>query len=194
MLQLIRPTIEALPSYREALERGWSPETASDDAIGRELAAIERDPAGFIDLTEDLEARGGPVILPDGTQVRRLPGFRRWLWDGDFAGSFSFRFDPEHGEALPPTCLGHIGYTVPAWKRGRGYATRGLSMLLAEIRVYPLAFVTITTDLENEASQRVIAANGGYLLERFEPEAAYGGGERLRWRVDLKPAPMDARP
>jgi hypothetical protein len=78
-LQLIRPTLDTLPSYRDALERGWSPDTTSDAAIGRELAAIDKDPAEFIALTEDLEARGGPVILADGTEVRRLPGFRRWL-------------------------------------------------------------------------------------------------------------------
>ena len=93
MLQLIRPTLDALASYRAALERGWSPDNTSDAAIGRELAAIAHDPAQFIALTEDLEANGAPVILPDGTEVRRLPGFRRWLWDGEFAGSVSFRFD-----------------------------------------------------------------------------------------------------
>jgi len=185
MLQLIRPTIEALPSYRSALERGWSPDTTSDAAIDRELAAIENDPAAFIALTEDLEARGAPVILPDGSEVRRLPGFRRWLWDGDFAGSFSFRFDPEQGEALPPTCLGHIGYTVPAWKRGRGYATRGLALLLDEVRAFPLRFVTVTTAQDNVASQGVIIANGGRLIDRFVTEKAHGAAEHLRWRIDL---------
>lgn len=185
MLQLIRPTIDALASYREALQRGWSPDTTSDAAIGRQLAAIAEDPVQFIDLMEDLEARAAPVILPDGSEVRRLPGFHRWLWDGDFAGSFSFRFDPERGEDLPPTCLGHIGYTVPAWKRGRGYATRGLGMLLAEIRRFPLAYVTITTARDNEASQKVITANAGRFVETFVAEPAHGGGERLRWRIDM---------
>ena len=194
MLQLIRPTIEALPSYRDALERGWSPDTTSDAAIGHELAEIAEDAVRFIALMEDLEARAAPVVLPDGTQVRRLPGFRRWLWDGHFAGSFSFRFDPEHGEALPPTCLGHIGYAVPAWKRQRGYATLGLGLLLTEIRRFPLAYVTITTALDNEASQKVITANGGYLLETFVAEPAHGGGERLRWRVDLHPRPTGGEP
>jgi predicted acetyltransferase len=185
-IQLIRPTLDALPSYRDALKRGWSPDTTSDAAIGRELAAIEEDPDAFVALMEDLEAKGAPVILPDGTEVRRLPGFRRWLWDGDFAGSFSFRFDPAQGEALPPTCLGHIGYAVPAWKRGRGYATQGLALLLAELRGLPLKFVTITTALDNIASHKVIVANGGRLVERFVAEPAYGADEHLRWRIDLQ--------
>ena len=185
MLELIKPTLDTLPSYRDALERGWSPDNTSDAAIARELDAIARDSAGFIALSEDLEAKGVPIILPDGTQVRRLPGFRRWLWDGDFAGSLSFRFDPEQGEALPPTCLGHIGYAVPPWKRGRGYASRGLAMLLMEVRAFPLKFVTITTALDNDISQKVIVANGGRLVERFLAEPTHGAGERLRWRIDL---------
>ena len=32
----------------------------------------------------DREASGDPIILPDGTKVSRLPGYRRWLWDGGF--------------------------------------------------------------------------------------------------------------
>ena len=184
-IQLIRPTLDALPSYRDALTRGWSPDTTSDATIGRQLAAIADDPAAFIAHMEDLDAKGPPIVLPDGTEVRRLPGFGRWLWDGDFAGAFSFRYDPERGEALPPTCLGHIGYTVPAWKRRRGYATRGLGMLLDEVRAFPLRFVTITTAQDNIASQKVITANGGRLVERFVTEPAHGAAEHLRWRIDL---------
>ena len=155
MLELIKPTLDTLPSYRDALERGWSPDNTSDAAIARELDAIARDSAGFIALSEDLEAKGVPIILP------------------------------EQGEALPPTCLGHIGYAVPPWKRGRGYASRGLAMLLMEVRAFPLKFVTITTALDNDISQKVIVANGGRLVERFLAEPTHGAGERLRWRIDL---------
>jgi predicted acetyltransferase len=185
MLQLIRPTVDALPSYQAALERGWSPSSTRNAIIARELAAIARDPADFIALTQNLEGGGAPIILPDDTQVPRLPGFSRWLWDGEFAGSLSFRFSPGDGEMLPAYCLGHIGYAVPAWKRGLGYATRGLAMLLEEVRTYPLAFVTLTTDPHNEPSRKVIVANGGRLVERFITEPAYGGAEHLRWRIDL---------
>lgn len=184
VVQLIRPNLDALPSYRSALERGWSPDTLSDAAIGRELSAIADDPAGFIDLMEDLKAAGGPIILPDGAQVARLPGFRRWLWDGEFAGSFSFRFRPG-SETLPPHCLGHIGYAVPEWKRGRGYAARGLELMLPELGRHGLRYVLIATRPDNLASQKVVIANGGYLVERYVP-AEYELGEIMRWRIDLQ--------
>ena len=44
----------------------------------------------------------------------------------------------------------------------------------------------ITTEEDNVASQGVIANNGGVLLERFEKAAGYGGGESLRFRIDLR--------
>ena len=74
-------------------------------------------------------------------QVARLPGYRRWLWDGEFCGSIDFRWQPGT-TALPPHCLGHIGYGVVPWKQGRGYATRALSLLLPAARAEGLAFVS----------------------------------------------------
>ena len=38
---------------------------------------------------------------------------------------------------------------------------------------------------DNIPSKKVITSNGGNLLERFTKEAAYGGKEALRWRIDL---------
>jgi predicted acetyltransferase len=45
--------------------------------------------------------------------------------------------------------------------------------------------VELTTDIDNVASQRVIQANGGRLVERFQKPAYYGGGDSLRYRIDL---------
>jgi hypothetical protein len=45
------------------------------------------DPAAFVARLDDPQTKSGPVILPDGSTVAQLPGFRRWLWDGAFCGS-----------------------------------------------------------------------------------------------------------
>jgi predicted acetyltransferase len=124
------------------------------------------------------------VTLPDGSVVPRLPGFRRWLWDGGFSGSIGFRWQPGTS-ALPPHVLGHIGFAVVPWKRRRGYATRALGLLLHEAGDKGLTFVELTTDLDNIASQRVTQANGGQLVERFKKPAAYGGTEACRFRINL---------
>jgi predicted acetyltransferase len=181
-MELVWPAAEHLPSYRSALERGWSPNTLRVEAGREELAWIDRDPAGFLAFLVDLEGAGPPVVLPDGTRVPRLPGYRRWMWDGEFCGSIGFRRQPGTCE-LPPHVLGHIGYAVVPWKQGRGHATRALALLLAELRDMP--YVELTTDPDNLASRRVIEANGGVLFERFTKAGAYGGAEGLRYRIAL---------
>lgn len=186
---LIVPSLEALPSYMEALRRGWSPDNTRPAAAADELARAEADPAGFVTALDDPEGRGGPITLPDGTTVPRLPGFRRWIWDGEAVGSIGFRWQ-RGTTALPPHVLGHIGYAVVPWKRRRGYATAALALLLAEIRslgvvAAGLTHVELTADPGNPASQRVITSNGGYLVERFAKLPAYGGGETLRFRIGL---------
>lgn len=127
---------------------------------------MRRDLVAFIGSMVDREAKGGPVTLPDGSTVPRIPGYRRWLWDGEFCGSIGFRWQPGT-TALPPHCLGHIGYAVVPWKQRLGYATFALRLLLPEVRAEGLPFVEITTDPENNPSQRVVLANGGVLVETF---------------------------
>jgi predicted acetyltransferase len=183
-LKLIKPTLEHLDSYIATLREGWSPSSIRPEQALEELDNIERDPAAFLAKFDDPDAKGGPVTLPDGSQVPRLPGFRRWMWDGEFSGNIGFRWQPGT-EALPPSCLGHIGYSVAPNKRRRGYATEGLRLMLQlpELRAAGLAYVEITTDTDNLPSQKVVEANGGRLVERFTKIAAVGGGETLLFRI-----------
>lgn len=184
-MQVGWPAPPYLPGYVAALERGWSSDNVHGEAAAREeLALIAADPGRFLASLVDREAAGDPILLPDGSRVPRLPGYRKWLWDGEFCGSVSFRWQP--GTAvLPAYCLGHIGYGVVPWKRGRGYATAALRALLPEAKEEGLPYVEIVTDPSNLASQRVIQANGGVLVERFMKPAPYGVAEGLRFRIQL---------
>jgi predicted acetyltransferase len=185
-MQLVWPAELHLQSYVAALRRGWSADTVRGEiAAQEELERIDRDPVAFLASLVDREAKGDPVKLPDGSTVARIPGFRRWLWDGEFCGSIGFRWQPGT-PALPPHCLGHIGYAVVPWKQRRGYATAALRQLLPQAKAEGLPYVEITTDPANVASQRVILANGGVLVERFTKPPQYGNVEGLRYRIDLQ--------
>jgi predicted acetyltransferase len=184
-LQLVWPAEEYLHGYIDALQRGWSPNNLRGEAAAREeLQKISKDPFKFLQSKVDYEAAGEPITLPDGSSVPRLPGYSRWLWDGEFCGVIGLRW--QHGtNALPPHCLGHIGYSVVPWKRRRGYATLALRLLLPEAKTVGLEYVELTTEPSNIASQRVIEANGGILIERFITPPQFGSIEDFRYRIAL---------
>jgi predicted acetyltransferase len=191
-VHLLVPSLAHLDAYAAALRRGWSPDNVRlEEAAREELELIADDPAGFVSLLDDREAKGAPITLPDGSQVPRLPGYRRWMWDGEFCGSIGFRWQPGTA-ALPSHCLGHIGYAVVPWKRGHGYATRALALLLPEARKEGLDYVELTTDVDNLPSQKVITANGGAFIKRFRKDPAYGEVEALLFRIPLVSAATGA--
>ena len=183
-MELVWPSEPHLASYVAALERGWSPDNTRPEAADEELAKIARDPAAFLRELVDPEGNGPRVIMPDGSTVPRLPGYRKWMWDGEFCGSIGIRWQPGTS-ALPAHVLGHIGYAVVPWKRGLGYATLALKLLLPEARALGLEYVELTTDPDNVASQRVVTANGGVLVERFVKTAQHHHAEAVRFRIDL---------
>ncbi len=184
-LTLVWPAREHLESYRSALERGWSPDNArGETARLEELAAIASDADGYLAGLVDREGRGRPITLPDGTTVPRLPGYRRWMWNGEFVGAIGLRWQPG-SDALPAHVLGHIGYTVVPWQRNRGYATQALGLLLPDARAEGLRSVELTAEPDNIASRRVIEANGGTLVETFSTPSAYGHRQAVRYRIVL---------
>jgi predicted acetyltransferase len=188
-MQLVRPGSEYLSGYVAALERGWSADNERGvEAAREELSRIYADAAAFLASMEDREGKGPPVTLPDGSAAPRLPGFRRWLWDGEFCGSIGLRRQPGTS-ALPPHCLGHIGYAVVPWKQCLGYAKAALRLILPEAKAVGLPYVEITTDPNNTASQRVIEANGGVLVEHIIKPPQFGSKPGLRFRIALVTAP-----
>jgi predicted acetyltransferase len=184
-MELVWPGRQYLSSYAAALRRGWSPDNVRGEAAAREqLAAIAADQDAFVASLVDREAKGDPIVLADGTTVKRLPGYMKWMWDGEFCGSIGFRWQPGT-EALPPYCLGHIGYAVVPWKRGRGYATEALRAMLKDAAAEGLRYVEITTATGNDPSRRVIDKNGGVLIEEFVTVPELGSRRELRFRIPL---------
>ena len=184
-IELVVPTLERLPHYVDALKRDWSPDSLRGRvAADEQLAAIDKDAAGYIGRQTDPEAKGLPVTLPDGSKVARIPGRQFWIWDGDFCGVLGLRWQ-NGSAALPPHVLGHVGYTVVPWKRRQGCATQALRQVLPYAQALGLPYVEVTTDPDNLASQKVITANGGVLIETFTKPAAFGSVPGLRYRIPL---------
>ncbi|MYA87214.1 MAG: GNAT family N-acetyltransferase [Boseongicola sp. SB0662_bin_57] len=185
MTVLFTPSAELLPGYVAALERGWSPDNLRPQAAAEQLALIGQDPDAFLAHQNDLEGNGPPVTLVDGSVAPRLPCLRRWIHKDGFAGRISLRWQPGT-EALPPICLGHVGYAVVPWRRREGLASAALIELLPSAHALGMSHVDLATDPDNPASIGVIKNAGGLLVEEFEAPPQVGGGAHLLFRIELQ--------
>jgi predicted acetyltransferase len=185
MTQLIQPNPAQIRDYLDALRLGFNPNPMLGER-GRTLAielAQER-PSEYIALAQDPQAKGPPILCPDGSTVARLPSILRWIWDEGFCGTIGLRWQAGTTD-LPPTCLGHIGYAVVPWRQGFGVATRALALMLQEARALGMPFVTLATRQDFLASQRVILKNGGVALGEFVTPPELGSEQGIRFRIDL---------
>lgn len=184
-MELVLPTAERAASFIAARDRGFSFDMNPDpDAIARLTEEIRRDPTAYVESLNDRDPAGRTVTLADGTQAPRLPNLTRWMWDDEFAGSISFRWQPGT-DALPEHVLGHIGYAVVEWRRGLGYATQALRDVLDLPRAEGLRRVELTTNVDNIASQRVILNNGGVLVGIRDRPKSQGGQPLHYYVIDL---------
>ena len=183
MTLLVIPTRTDLDTYLDALRRGWSPDNSSRASLTavEHARQIDTDPDAFLAM-HDSPRPNDLIILPDGSSAPRLPSIRRWIWSGGFCGTISLRWSLNG--PLPDYVLGHIGYSVVPWRRREGHATRALGLMLREAASLGLPWVDVTTDLDNEASQKAILANGGRFSGMIERPASHGGGDIMLYRID----------
>ena len=183
LMQLVWPSIDTLPGYVDALERGWSHDNARGKAAAdEELVRIAQDPVAFIAGMVDREAKGPPVVMPDGSTVPRLPGYRRWMWAANSAAASACAGSPGR-----PRCR-RIASVTSVTRSSRGNriaanASAALQAMLVHAREEGLPFVEVTTDPDNLASQRVIEKNGGVLYERFTKPEQFDSKSGLRYRI-----------
>ena len=114
----------------------------------------------------------GFVAERRGVRIRwRVPSTVFWYVSGQhYLGTLVIRHQltPELAEAG-----GHVGYhVVTPWRR-QGHATRMLAAGLDECRRLGLQRVLLTCAVDNEASRRVILANGGVFDGRARGECRF---------------------
>ncbi len=191
---LQKPTIEQMSEFIAALKTGWSPSNTRPELAQELVDSIGRDPNSYLLLSDDVHGEGPPVTLPDGSQVDRLPGIVRWIWCDGFCGVMSLRWQIGTME-LPPTCLGHVGYSVVPWRRGEGLATAALIELIPLARDLGLPYVDLTVDADNRGSQRVIEKASGQRLGNVAKPQVYDAEEAWLYRIETgladlnRPAP-----
>ncbi|MGR9345505.1 GNAT family N-acetyltransferase [Rhizobium leguminosarum] len=159
---LLQPDLENLSGFEAALAAGWSPDPrrAGNEAhVHGELQRLRQNRLGFLhDLIPDGRQRAGFGSPPLTTHLF-------WIWDGEFCGSISLRFQAGT-EELPPEVSGHVGYSVVPWKQRNGHATTALSLLMAVASKEGLDRLVVLCNEDNDASRRVIERNGGELFMR----------------------------
>ena len=131
--------------------------------------------AGFLGYDLERLQREFPTFIWDlcrlGQRQRlRSTGYQDrvlWLVDGGhYLGQTSIR--PELNTPYLITYGGHIGYSIRPSRRRRGYGRRILTLALERAAAMGLERTLVTCDADNQASRRIIEANGG----RFESAMA----------------------
>jgi predicted acetyltransferase len=138
----------------------WPTTAVRGSFLAGELASSELEGTSAGWLGPAREDFGAFVAQRRGVRTRwGVPSTVFWYVSGPhYIGTLvvRHRLTPELAEAG-----GHVGYhVVPPWRR-QGHATRMLAAGLAECRRLGLDRVLLTCAAGNQASRRVILANGG---------------------------------
>lgn len=169
-IELSEPSVDLKDSYLSALEEYKSRGIPLDGGI----AEFGDDFDKYVQHLKD-ESMGINI------KEDRVPQSTYWITDKDgYAGRISIRH--KLNEKLLESG-GNIGYGIISSKRGRGYASKALELVLVKAREMGLNKVLLTCSTINDGSKRVIEKNGGIL----ENEVLGKDGEpsKLRFWIDL---------
>jgi predicted acetyltransferase len=156
---LIPPDRKYKDSFADALEEGLflAPSLQEDIALVR---------ADFDEFMRQRHDPSRPVVLPDGTEVERLPQTDLWLVrEGKFIGLASLR--PQLNDTLKKRG-GNVGYAVRKSERRKGYGKLILKLALPHLKAMGLQKALITCHDQNKGSIRIIEGAGGVLQDKVE--------------------------
>lgn len=178
--RLVTPDLAHMASFVDALREGYQRDTLRAETP-QAIAQIAREPDWFLRQLNDPPAH---IVLPDGTLGERVLETQLWYVEGDeFLGSISVR---HRLNAILEQWGGHIGYAVRPSAWGRGHATAMLAAMLDHVRAHlPLERVTLTANVKNLASIRVIEKNGGVFHDEIAHPWIEGDTGRRYW-IDLR--------
>lgn len=175
--RLVAPSERWRASFVAALKEGFRRGNRAA-MTGREIAAVERDFAGFL---ADRVRQTGSIVLPSGKRVKSVPFSLHWLVEGEvFVGEMSFRHELNDYLRLSG---GHIGYGIRPSLRGRGFGKRLLALGKVRAQAQGLGALLVTCHDDNPASARIIEANGGELEDIVDD--IFGGGPLRRYWIRL---------
>lgn len=111
----------------------------------------------------ELMMHENPVNMPDWF----VPETYYYLWDGEvLVGEFRIR---HYLTEVLKTGAGHFGYSIKKEYRGRGYATKGMTLTLELAReIVPEEEIYLRVLKSNTPSFKVICKNGAYVAGEDE--------------------------
>jgi predicted acetyltransferase len=133
--------------------------------------------AEFVALTRAMDRNAAGVELPED----RVPGSTFWLVEGEvYLGRVDIRHwltDDLRRDG------GHVGYSIRPSARRNGYGRLSLKLALVECCALGMDRVLVTCDITNEASRRIIEANGGILEDVIGVEGREAS--TMRFWIDI---------
>ncbi len=180
MLKLIKPSTEFKNSYINACEEGFIHGfNTESDFINNLKDNFDK----FLQEEFYKDFKPKQILCEDGKYYDKVPQTSFWLVEGkEFIGQFDLR------HYLTPFLLyksGHIAYGIRISQRKKGYATKGLRLLLKEAKKLGLKKVMVAAKEENIGSWKAIEKNGGVLENKITMPWNPTGPVYKRYWIDL---------
>ena len=166
-MELIIPNQRYKDSFIKALKNGFYVGSQSVKSK-REIQDIEENFDSFLKGITSIKVDPTPVLRDDGKYYVNVPQITYWLVDnGEFIGEFALR--TELNDFLKRYTGGNVGYGISPEYRRKGYATKGLALLIEKAKQRGMTELLVSAAESNLGSWKAIEKNGGVLESIIEP-------------------------